>query len=139
VDSHRFRARPRAIGRGAGGTDLKSAAIDLSGTPGTGVCDGAADTVVENGTDGADHVKVVRSGPQVQTSGLQPRLAVSGSDPGVDTLDVYTLGGEDTVNVGSDVSTLIIRSSTRAPTSRSRGGATGWGGARSPATRPRRK
>jgi Ca2+-binding RTX toxin-like protein len=89
------------------GTGLKSAAIDLSGTPGTNVGDGAADTVVENGTDGADNVKVLRAGPQIQTSGLVPRLAISGSDPGLDTLAVDTLGGDDTVTVAPDVSTLI--------------------------------
>jgi Ca2+-binding RTX toxin-like protein len=89
------------------GTDLKSAAIDLSGNPGSGVGDAMADTVIENGTDAADHVRVVRSGPQVQTSGLATRLSVLGSDPGGDTLDVNTLGGKDTVNVAPDVSTLI--------------------------------
>jgi Ca2+-binding RTX toxin-like protein len=89
------------------GTDMKSAAIDESGTPGTTDGDGSADTVVENGTDASDHVKVVRSGPQVQTSGLAPRLAISGTDPSLDTLRVNTLGGNDTVNVAPDVSTLI--------------------------------
>jgi Ca2+-binding RTX toxin-like protein len=89
------------------GTDLQTAAIDLSETPGTGVGDGASDTVVENGTAGADRVQVVRAGPQVQTSGLTPRLAILGSEPGLDTLAVNTLGGNDTVNVASDVSTLI--------------------------------
>ncbi len=43
----------------------------------------------------------------MQTSGLFPRLSVSGSDPGVDTLQVNTLGGKDTVSVAPDVSTLI--------------------------------
>jgi Ca2+-binding RTX toxin-like protein len=89
------------------GTDMKTAAIDLSGNPGTGVGDGAADTIVENGTDAADRVNVVRSGSQVQTSGLFPRLAISGSEPSLDTLQVNTLGGNDTVNVGADVGTLI--------------------------------
>jgi Ca2+-binding RTX toxin-like protein len=89
------------------GTDLQTAAIDLSGDPGTGVGDGAADTVVENGTPGADRVQVVRAGPQVQTSGLTPRLAILGSEPGLDTLAVNTLGGDDTVSLAPDVSTLI--------------------------------
>ncbi len=88
------------------GTGLNTAFVDLSGTP-TGVGDGSPDTVIENGTAGADRVQVLRSGPQVQTSGLTPRLAILGSEPGLDTLDVNTLGGKDTVSVGSDVSTLI--------------------------------
>jgi Ca2+-binding RTX toxin-like protein len=89
------------------GTGLKAANIDLSSSPGTGEGDGAADTVIENGTAGADRVQVVRAGPQVQTSGLTPRLAILGSEPGLDTLAVNTLGGTDTVSVGPDVSTLI--------------------------------
>jgi Ca2+-binding RTX toxin-like protein len=89
------------------GTDLKTAAIDLSGVPGTGAGDGQPDTIIENGTDAADHVEVVRAGPQVQTSGLRPRLAISGSDPGLDTLEVNTLAGHDTVTVAPDVSGLL--------------------------------
>src|SRR5205085_1290437 len=57
-------------------------------------------------------------GPHVKTSGLAPRLSIFGSDPGVDTLDVSTLGGTDAVTVAPDVSQLINPSSTSAPTSR---------------------
>jgi Ca2+-binding RTX toxin-like protein len=89
------------------GTDVKSANIDLSGTPGSGIGDGAADTVIENGTAGADRVKVVRSGPQVQTSGLVPRLSILGSEQANDTLQVNTLAGDDRVTVAPDVSQLI--------------------------------
>ena len=89
------------------GTDLRSANIDLSGTPGSGIGDGAADTVVENGTAGADRVHVVRSGQQVQTTGLVPRLSISGSEPALDTLQVNTLAGNDRVTVDPDVSQLI--------------------------------
>jgi Ca2+-binding RTX toxin-like protein len=89
------------------GTGLKTAAIDLSGLPGTGVGDGVADTVVENGTAGPDVVHVVRVGEQVQTLGLVPRLTISGTDPSLDTLAVNTLDGADTVSVAPDVSTLI--------------------------------
>jgi len=89
------------------GTDAKSANIDVSGTPGSGTGDGAADTVIENGTAGADRVKVVRSGPQVQTSGLVPRLSILGSEQANDTLQVNTLAGDDRVTVAPDVSQLI--------------------------------
>ena len=40
------------------GTDLTKANIDLSGVPGSGAGDGAADTVIVDGTDGADNVDV---------------------------------------------------------------------------------
>jgi len=89
------------------GTDAKSANIDVSGTPGSGTGDGAADTVIENGTAGADRVKVVRSGPQVQTSGLVPRLSILGSEQANDMLQVNTLAGDDRVTVAPDVSQLI--------------------------------
>jgi hypothetical protein len=89
------------------GTDLKTASIDLSGTPGSGTGDGAADTVIENGTAGADHVRVARSGSQVQTTGLVPRLSIIGSEPASDTLQINTLAGEDRVTVAPDVSQLI--------------------------------
>jgi Ca2+-binding RTX toxin-like protein len=89
------------------GTGLKAANIDLSDGSGTGAGDGAADTVIENGTAGADRVQVVRAGQQVQTSGLVPRLSIAGSEPGLDTLDVNTLAGKDTVTVAPDVSTII--------------------------------
>ena len=89
------------------GTDLRSANIDLSGTLGSGIGDGAADTVIENGTAGADRVHVLRSGQQVQTTGLVPRLSISGSEPALDALQVNALGGNDRVTVDSDVSQLI--------------------------------
>ena len=89
------------------GTDARDASVDLSGTPGSGTGDGAADTVIENGTAGADRVHVVRSGAQVQTTGLVPRLSILGSEPSGDTLRVNTLAGEDRVTVAPDVSQLI--------------------------------
>jgi hypothetical protein len=63
--------------------------------------------VIENGTAGADHVRVARSGSQVQTTGLVPRLSIIGSEPASDTLQINTLAGEDRVTVAPDVSQLI--------------------------------
>jgi len=89
------------------GTDLRTANIDLSGTPGSGTGDGAADTVIENGTAGADRVHVTRSGAQVLSTGLVPKLTISGSEPALDTLQVNTLAGKDRVTVDPDVGQLI--------------------------------
>jgi Ca2+-binding RTX toxin-like protein len=89
------------------GTDVKTANVDLSGTPGSGTGDGAADTVIENGTDGADHVHVVRLGSQVQSTGLVPRLSIVGSEPANDTFQLNTLAGDDRVTVAPEVSQLI--------------------------------
>lgn len=87
------------------GTDLKTANIDLasfSGTP-----DGSPDTVIANGSDKADHVRVTRSGSQVLTTGLAAQTTIAGSEAALDTLRVSTLGGRDDVQVAPDVSTLI--------------------------------
>ncbi len=90
------------------GTDLRHANVDLSASDGTG--DGYPDTVIANGTDGADTVHV-GSNPaaHVVVSGLAAQLEVSGSEtatstsPG-DTVQVNALGGDDTVTDGIGVS-----------------------------------
>jgi Ca2+-binding RTX toxin-like protein len=87
------------------GTDVKTANVDLSGFDGNG--DGAADTVVENGSAKADKVAVTRSGSQVLTTGLAPQTTIAGSEPAADTLQVNTLAGRDSVTVAPDVSDLI--------------------------------
>jgi hypothetical protein len=87
------------------GTDLKSANVDLGAQGGGG--DGAADTVIANGTDGPDHVRVTNSGSGVLVKGLPADIAITGSEPANDLLQVNTLGGEDRVMVAPDVSQLI--------------------------------
>jgi hypothetical protein len=87
------------------GTDLKAANIDLGAFGGTG--DGQADTVIANGTDGADHVNVSADAASVHVSGLTPGLSITGSEPSLDTLAINTLGGFDKVAVAPNVSQLI--------------------------------
>ena len=45
------------------GTDVAQVNLDLAGTPGSGTGDGQADTVIVNGTNGADNVQVVDAAP----------------------------------------------------------------------------
>jgi hypothetical protein len=87
------------------GTDLQSANIDLAASTGDG--DGAADTVVVNGSDKAERVRVNRAGSQVSTTGLAAQTTIAGSEAANDILRVNTLGGRDDVQVAPDVSTLI--------------------------------
>ena len=87
------------------GTDLESANIDLAASTGDG--DGAADTVVVNGSDKAERVRVNRAGSQVSTTGLAAQTTIAGSEAANDILRVNTLGGRDDVQVAPDVSTLI--------------------------------
>jgi Ca2+-binding RTX toxin-like protein len=87
------------------GTGLTAANVDLGAQGGGG--DGAADTVIANGSSAAERVNVTRSGSQVLVAGLHPTLSITGSEPANDTLDVNTLGGKDQVTVAPDVSQLI--------------------------------
>jgi Ca2+-binding RTX toxin-like protein len=90
------------------GTALGHANVNLAATGATG--DGQPDTVVANGTDGADsvHVRPGAAG-DVIVSGLAAQLEVSGGElatstsPG-DTVQVNTLGGDDAVTNGIGVS-----------------------------------
>jgi Ca2+-binding RTX toxin-like protein len=87
------------------GTGLEAAIVDLASITGDG--DGAADTVVVNGGDKAERVRVNRAGSQVLTTGLAAQTTIAGSEPANDILRVNTLGGRDDVQVAPDVSTLI--------------------------------
>jgi hemolysin type calcium-binding protein len=86
------------------GTDLKTANVHLGAFTGEG--DGALDTVIANGADKAEHVRVTRSGAQVLTTGLAAQTTIDGSEP-TDVLRVNALGGRDDVQVAPDVSALI--------------------------------
>jgi Ca2+-binding RTX toxin-like protein len=88
------------------GTKVKAVNVDLSASSGGG--DGAADTVVVNGTVARDNVSVTRSGSQVSVAGLAATTQITGSEPALDTLLVRTLDGNDDVSVAPDVSDLIV-------------------------------
>jgi Ca2+-binding RTX toxin-like protein len=87
------------------GTGLKAADLNLAATGGAG--DGSADTVIVNGSDKADNVKVLRAGAQAQVTGLATQTRIAGSEAANDVLRVNTLGGKDRVSVAPDVATLI--------------------------------
>ena len=88
------------------GTGLNRANIDLSAPGGGG--DGQPDTVIANGTDQADHVRVDSAGNNVLVSGLATQLRIAGSEPANDQLHINTLGGKDRVNVAPGVNQLIL-------------------------------
>jgi Ca2+-binding RTX toxin-like protein len=81
------------------GTDVTGADVNLSGDPGGAVGDEAADSVVVNGTDAADAVKLAAAKPDgVTVTGLHALVRVLGSDGPTDGLTVNALGGDDTVD-----------------------------------------
>jgi Ca2+-binding RTX toxin-like protein len=79
------------------GTDVKDVAIDLSGTPGSGVGDGAADSVTVNGTAGNDTVHVTGSGSSGSVAGLPALVTIAGAEGANDSLVIKTLGGDDVI------------------------------------------
>jgi Ca2+-binding RTX toxin-like protein len=86
------------------GAAVQTADVDLSANVGGG--DAAADTVIANGTDAADAVRVSRSGAQARVTGLAATTRVTGSEV-TDTLRVQTLGGDDEVTIASNLNDLI--------------------------------
>lgn len=87
------------------GTDLKATDVDLSASAGGG--DAQPDTVITTGTNGADRVRVTRSGTRVLTTGLAAQTRIAGSEAANDRLQINTLAGNDDVNVATDVAELI--------------------------------
>ena len=84
-------------------TDLTRASIDLSQA---GLGDLQSDTVVVEGTDGADHVHVGVDGSAVFVAGLPVNAQVTGSE-GFDQLHVNTGAGNDSVQVDNAVAKRI--------------------------------
>ncbi len=83
------------------GTDVTGVNLDLGGTPGSGVGDGQADTVIVNGTAHADAIQISGSGTSFAVAGLQATVAVQGSDATSDQLVVNALGGNDSVTAAA--------------------------------------
>jgi hypothetical protein len=86
------------------GTDFRRADVDLSSPTGGG--DGAADSVTVHGTDRADRVRVRTDSGRVDVTGLRTETRISGAET-TDTLHVDTGGGNDTVDVAGDVTSVI--------------------------------
>jgi predicted ester cyclase len=80
------------------GTDLRTVDADLNAFGGGG--DLQPDTVVARGTESADSVGVSSSAGKVVVSGLFAQTRVAGFEEANDTVDVATLGGDDTVTTG---------------------------------------
>src|SRR5262249_33451577 len=80
------------------GTAVTQVNLDLAGTPGSGVGDGSADTVIVNGTSGNDVVDVSGAGGSFAVAGLPALVTAQGSEGANDSLVVKTLGGDDIVS-----------------------------------------
>jgi Ca2+-binding RTX toxin-like protein len=79
------------------GTAVKQVAIDLSGTPGSGVGDGQADTIVINATNGSDVINISESNGVITVSGLGEDVTIRGFEAN-DRIVINGLGGDDVIN-----------------------------------------
>jgi Ca2+-binding RTX toxin-like protein len=89
------------------GTDVTNVNLDLSGAPGSGVGDGAADTVIVNGTNNADAIQITGAGSSFTVAGLKALVSVNGSEGANDRLVVQALGGNDIVNAAALPATVV--------------------------------
>ncbi len=80
------------------GTGVTGVSLDLAGTPGSGVGDGQDDTVVVNGTSGADRIVIGGSASGITVAGLAATVHISASDASRDQLEVNALAGDDTID-----------------------------------------
>ena len=80
------------------GTGVTQVAIDLKSTPGSGVGDGAADSVTVNGTAGSDNVQVAGTGGSVSVTGLAATVTLAGAEGVNDKLIVNGGAGNDIIS-----------------------------------------
>src|SRR4051794_2309123 len=88
-------------------TDVRDVFVDLAGTANPIAGDGEADVVAVNGTASADMISVSRDGTSVVVDGLLNRTIIDHADASVDRLVINAGGGNDVVNAGNGLSTLI--------------------------------
>jgi len=79
------------------GTDVVELKGDLAGTLGGSAGDAQPDTVIVNGTNGADTIDVVGAGTSVSVVGLAAQVNITNSEGANDALVVNALGGDDGV------------------------------------------
>ena len=81
------------------GTDVRQVAIDLQAGGGGG--DAAADSVIVNGTNGADQITVSLSGSAVLVNGLTAQVSISGQEAANDGLTIDGLAGNDVIDASA--------------------------------------
>ncbi len=81
------------------GTDVTAVNLDLAATGGGG--DGAADSVIVNGTNGGDPIVVGPNGTGIAVTGLPASVTIDQTEGDRDLLTVNALGGNDVVNASS--------------------------------------
>jgi Ca2+-binding RTX toxin-like protein len=83
------------------GTDVTEINLDLASPAGSGIGDGAADSVIVNGTAGDDTVVVAGDATGVSVLGLAAQIHITGAEADKDRLTVNTLAGDDVVDASA--------------------------------------
>ncbi|MGG5823940.1 beta strand repeat-containing protein [Falsiroseomonas sp. HW251] len=81
------------------GTDVTQVSVNLAATGGGG--DSAADSVVAEGTNGADVVDLFGSGSSLALVGLAAQLGITGAEGANDSLVVRLRGGDDSFSAAA--------------------------------------
>ncbi|MFT3883688.1 MAG: calcium-binding protein [Gemmatales bacterium] len=89
------------------GTGVTEVNLDLSATPGSGVGDGQADTVIVFGTNTNDNIGIFGQGSAVSVIGLPATVNINGSEGASDALVVNALGGDDGVSASTMAAGII--------------------------------
>ena len=79
------------------GTDVTEVNTDLAASPGAGVGDAAADSIVVQATNGDDVVQVFGDASGVAVIGLAARVNITGSEAALDRLTVNAQAGDDVI------------------------------------------
>lgn len=80
------------------GTGVAKVNLDLASSPGSGIGDGQADTVIVNGTSGSDNITVTGSpATGVNVLGLSAEVSIVGSEADLDRLVINALAGDDVI------------------------------------------
>src|SRR5205807_1061144 len=82
-------------------TDVTAVNLDLANPPGSGTGDGSADTVIVNGTSGADNIQVAGTPGNVTVTGLHAAVTITGAEGANDQLTVNARGGNDVLNAAA--------------------------------------
>jgi Ca2+-binding RTX toxin-like protein len=89
------------------GTGVTNVNLDLAGTPGSGVGDNQADTVIVNGTSGDDVVTITGTPAGVSVLGLSATVNIIGTEPALDQLIILLQAGADVMEA-SDLQAGVI-------------------------------
>jgi Ca2+-binding RTX toxin-like protein len=80
------------------GTDVTQVNLDLASTLGGSSGDGQADTVIINGTAGADLITVASVGAEITVAGLPAQTHIQNAEGALDRLVINGLGGDDVID-----------------------------------------